>query len=40
LQELGTSPVNAAWAAMGIILVLRLLALRFGLTLPTLGQTR
>ena len=40
LQEFGTSPVNAAWAAMGIILVLRLLALRFGLTLPTLGQTR
>jgi hypothetical protein len=26
--------------AMGIVLVLRLLALRFSLTLPTLGQSR
>lgn len=40
LQEVGVAPVNAAWAAMGIVLILRLLALRFSLTLPTLGQAR
>lgn len=40
LQEIGMAPVTAAWVAMGIVLVLRLLALRFSLTLPTLGQSR
>jgi uncharacterized membrane protein YeiH len=40
LQEIGMAPVNAAWAAMGIVLVLRLLALRFRLTLPALGANR
>jgi uncharacterized membrane protein YeiH len=40
LQEIGMAPVNAAWAAMGIVLVLRLLALRFRLTLPALGASR
>jgi uncharacterized membrane protein YeiH len=40
LQETGMAPVTAAWVAMGIVLVLRLLALRFSLTLPTLGQSR
>ncbi len=38
LQEIGVSPVNAAWAAMAIILVLRLAALHFRLTLPNLEQ--
>lgn len=40
LQEIGIAPVTAAWVAMGIVLVLRLLALRFSLTLPALGQSR
>ncbi|WP_254431805.1 trimeric intracellular cation channel family protein [Azonexus fungiphilus] len=40
LQELGVRPVDAAWTAMGVVLALRLFALRFGLTLPALGQPR
>ena len=40
MQEIGLPAVNAAWAAMGIVLLLRLLSLRFGLTLPTLGSPR
>jgi uncharacterized membrane protein YeiH len=37
LQEIGVPPVSAAWAAMAIVLGLRLLAIRFQLTLPALG---
>jgi len=37
LQAAGMAPVTAAWVAMGIVLLLRLLALRFKLTLPALG---
>lgn len=40
LQALGIDAVDAAWAAMATVLLLRLLALRFKLTLPTLGQRR
>lgn len=35
LQELGVSPVGAAWAAMAVTLVLRLLAMAYRITLPT-----
>lgn len=38
LQHLGMAPVNAAWVAMGIVLLLRLLAIRFKLTLPALSH--
>jgi len=38
LQELGLSSVYAAWISMGIVLVLRLLALHFKITLPTFGR--
>jgi uncharacterized membrane protein YeiH len=38
LQELGVPPVSAAWAAMAIVLVLRLVAMRFHITPPALGQ--
>ena len=37
LQQVGVSPVVAAWLAMGVVLVLRLAAIRFHITLPTLG---
>lgn len=37
LQALGIAPVEATWVAMGVVLLLRLLALRFKLTLPALG---
>ncbi|MFV5214140.1 trimeric intracellular cation channel family protein [Azonexus caeni] len=37
LQALGMAPVEATWVAMGVVLLLRLLALRFKLTLPALG---
>jgi len=40
MQEIGLPAVNAAWAAMGIVLLLRMLSLRFGLTLPALGAPR
>ncbi|HQU80744.1 MAG TPA: TRIC cation channel family protein [Azonexus sp.] len=40
LQELGVPPVSAAWAAMAVVLVLRLLAMRFHLTLPAFGQPK
>jgi len=40
MQEVGLDAVNAAWAGMGIVLLLRLLSLRFGLTLPALGAPR
>jgi uncharacterized membrane protein YeiH len=38
LQEAGVSPFVAAWVAMAIVLVLRLAAVRFHITLPALGQ--
>ena len=38
LQEIGLSPFIAAWIAMAIVLVLRLAAIRFHITLPALGQ--
>lgn len=37
MQEIGLPAVNAAWAAMGIVFLLRMLSLRYGLTLPTLA---
>ena len=40
LQEIGVPPVSAAWAAMAIVLVLRLLAMRFHITLPAFGQPK
>lgn len=38
LQAAGMRPVDAAWVAMGIVLLLRLISLRFRLSLPALGQ--
>jgi uncharacterized membrane protein YeiH len=38
LQETGVSPLIASWIAMAIVLVLRLAAIRFRITLPALGQ--
>jgi uncharacterized membrane protein YeiH len=40
LQEVGGSAVAAAWAGMAIVLVLRLAAIRYRLTLPALGAER
>jgi len=37
-QEIGVSPLIASWIAMAIVLVLRLAAMRFRITLPALGQ--
>lgn len=39
LQEIGLSSVIASWLAMGIVLSLRLLAMRFRITLPAFGQS-
>lgn len=38
LQEIGIPSVTAAWVAMGVVLLLRLLAMRYHLTLPAFGQ--
>lgn len=38
LQYAGVKPVNAAWIAMGVVLLVRLLAIRFKLTLPALSH--
>jgi uncharacterized membrane protein YeiH len=40
LQEAGVSAVASAWAGMAIVLVLRLAAMRYRLTLPALGADR
>lgn len=40
LQEIGLSSVTASWVAMGIVLLLRLLAMRFHITLPAFAQSR
>lgn len=40
LQESGVSSVAASWIAMALILALRLLAMRFGITAPTLAKRR
>lgn len=40
LQELGLSAVLASWLAMAVVLVLRLIAMRYKITLPAFGQTR
>lgn len=40
LQEIGITSVAASWTAMAIVLVLRLLAMRFHITLPAFGQQR
>jgi uncharacterized membrane protein YeiH len=37
LQFAGLSSVTASWVAMGIVLILRLLAMRFHITLPALA---
>lgn len=38
LQELGISPVVAAWAGMGVVLAIRLAAMTFRITLPTYSE--
>ena len=38
LQDIGVSPLIASWIAMAIVLVLRLAAMRFNITLPALGH--
>lgn len=40
LQQLGVSPIVAAWLAMAVVLVLRLAAMRYHITLPALGQNQ
>jgi uncharacterized membrane protein YeiH len=40
LQEIGVSSVLASWLAMALVLILRLLAMRFHITLPAFGQSR
>lgn len=40
LQALGVSPVVSAWCGMALILVIRLLALAFRVTLPTLRDKK
>lgn len=40
LQGLGVSPQIASWIAMSVILLLRLAAMRFHITLPALGQSK
>jgi uncharacterized membrane protein YeiH len=40
LQEIGVSSVLASWLAMALVLILRLLAMRFNITLPAFGQSR
>lgn len=40
LQELGLSSVIASWLAMTVVLVLRLIAMRYKITLPAFGQIR
>ena len=39
-QQLGISAVMASWLAMGVVLTLRLLAMRFQITLPAFSQSR
>ncbi len=38
LQEIGISPVAAAWAGMAVVLAARLLAMAFRITLPTYSE--
>lgn len=38
LQEMGVSPVIAAWAGMAVVLAARLLAMAFRITLPTYSE--
>ena len=40
LQEIGLSAVASAWVGMAIVLLLRLLAMRYHLTLPTLNPPK
>ncbi len=40
LQEVGVSAVASAWIGMAIVLFLRLLAMRYHLTLPALDSTK
>ncbi len=40
LQGIGVSPQIASWIAMSAILLLRLAAMRFHITLPALGQSK
>lgn len=40
LQEAGMPSVTASWVAMGIVLLLRLLAMRFHITLPAFARSR
>lgn len=39
MQEFGISSVLASWLAMAIVLILRLLAMRFHITLPAFAQS-
>jgi uncharacterized membrane protein YeiH len=40
LQELGVSPVIAAWSGMAVVLAGRLLAMAFRITLPTYSERK
>jgi uncharacterized membrane protein YeiH len=40
LQEIGLSAVASAWVGMAVVLFLRLLAMRYHLTLPTLNSPK
>jgi uncharacterized membrane protein YeiH len=40
LQEIGLSAVASAWVGMAVVLFLRLMAMRFHLTLPTLNPPK
>ncbi|MBS3916970.1 MAG: TRIC cation channel family protein [Sulfuritalea sp.] len=40
LQALGVSPVMAAWGGMAVVLVARLLAMAFRITLPTYSERK
>jgi uncharacterized membrane protein YeiH len=40
LQELGVSPVIAAWCGMAVVLAARLLAMAFRITLPTYSERK
>jgi uncharacterized membrane protein YeiH len=40
LQEIGLSAVASAWVGMAVVLLLRLLAMRYHLTLPVLNSPK
>ena len=40
LGQLGLTPMSAAWGGMAVTLVLRLLAMRYHITLPAFAASR